>query len=88
VEGDSADPDYHFNLACALWKAGQFRAAAESLRAALERNPNDEEAAGLLAKVERQEAAPAGNEVRERLKTNYEETAFRQLKAELESKKN
>ena len=87
VEGDSADPDYHFNLACALWKAGQFRAAADSLRAALERNPNDEEAAGLLAKVERQEASPPGNEVRERLKTNYEETAFRQLKAELESKK-
>ena len=44
-------------------------------------------AAGLLAKVERQEASPPGNEVRERLKTNYEETAFRQLKAELESKK-
>ena len=87
VEGDSADPDYHFNLACALWKAGQFGAAADSLRAALERNPNDEEAAGLLAKVERQEASPAGTEVRERLKTNYEETAFRQLKAELESKK-
>jgi tetratricopeptide (TPR) repeat protein len=87
VEGDSGDPDYHFNLACALWKAGQFRAAADSLRAALERNPNDDEAAGLLVKVERQEASPPGSEVRERLKTNYEETAFRQLKAELESKK-
>jgi tetratricopeptide (TPR) repeat protein len=87
VEGDSADPDYHFNLACALWKAGQFRAAADSLRAALERNPNDEEAAGLLIKVEHQDPSPPGSEVRERLKTNYEETAFRQLKAELESKK-
>jgi len=87
VEGDSADPDYHFNLACALWKAGQFRAAADSLRAVLERNPSDEEAAALLIKVERHEASPLGTEVRERLKTNYEETAFRQLKAELESKK-
>src|ERR1700722_5457237 len=87
VEGDSADPDYHFNLACALWKAGQFRAAADSLRAVLERNPSDEEAAALLIKVERHEASPLGTEARERLKTNYEETAFRQLKAELESKK-
>jgi tetratricopeptide (TPR) repeat protein len=87
VEGDSADPDYHFNLACALWKAGQLRAAADSLRAVLERNPNDEEAAALLIKIERREASPPGTEVRERLKTNYEETAFRQLKAELESKK-
>ncbi len=87
VEGDSADADYHFNLACALWKAGEFRAASDSLRAVLERNPNDEEAAALLIKVERREASPPGTEVRERLKTNYEETAFRQLKAELESKK-
>jgi len=87
VDGDSADPDYHFNLACALWKAGQFEAAADSLRAALERNPSDQEAAMLLPKIERRDPAPAGGEVRERLKTNYEEDAFRQLKAELESKK-
>jgi tetratricopeptide (TPR) repeat protein len=87
VEGDDGDPDYHFNLACALWKDGQFRAAANSLHAALERNPSDTEAAALLTKIERQDPAPAGSEARERLKTNYEETAFRQLKAELESKK-
>src|ERR1700735_4603819 len=40
VEGDSADADYHFNLACALWKAGEFRAASDRLRAAMARNAN------------------------------------------------
>lgn len=86
VEGDSADPDYHFNLAYALWRAGQFPAAADSFRAVLERNPNDEEAARLLAHAERREPFRPGSEGHERLKTNYEETAYRQLKAELGGK--
>ncbi len=30
---------------------------------------------------------PRSSEPRERIKTNYEETAYRELKAELESKK-
>jgi tetratricopeptide (TPR) repeat protein len=83
LEGDSADPDYHFNLGYARWKAGQFPAAADSFRAVLERNPNDEEAATLLSHAERREPFGPGNEGHERLKTNYDETAFRQLKAEL-----
>jgi tetratricopeptide (TPR) repeat protein len=87
LEGDSADPDYHFNLGYALWKAGQYAAAADSFRAALQRNPNDDEAAALLLHAERHEPPRPGSEGRERLKTNYEETAYRQLKAELESKK-
>ena len=86
LEGDSADPDYHFNLGYALWKAGQFSAAAESFRAVLERNPNDEDAAQMLGHAERQEPFRAGDEGRERIKTNYEEMAFRQLKAELAGK--
>ncbi|MFN7992148.1 MAG: tetratricopeptide repeat protein [Bryobacteraceae bacterium] len=88
LEGDSADPIYHFNLAYALWKAGQFETAAAEFRAVLERNPNDDDAAAMLIRAERREAPRPGSEGRERLKTNYEETAFRQLKAELESKKN
>jgi tetratricopeptide (TPR) repeat protein len=83
LEGDSTDPDYHFNLGCALWKAGQYPAAADNFRAVLERNSDDEEAAGLLGHAERREPPRPGGEGHERLKTNYEETAFRQLKAEL-----
>ena len=87
LEGDSADPDYHFNLGYALWKAGRFPEAAGSFRAVLERNPNDGEASAFLSRAERQEAPLRAQEGRERLKTDYEETAYRQLKAELESKK-
>jgi tetratricopeptide (TPR) repeat protein len=86
LEGDSADPDYHFNLGYALWKAGQFPAAAGSFRAVLERNPDDEEAAAMLSHSERREPPRPGSEGHERLKTNYEETAYRQLKAELGGK--
>jgi len=86
LEGDSADPDYHFNLGYALWKAEQFEAAAESFRAVLQRNPNDQEAAALLSHAERREPFRPGREAHERLKSNYEETAYRQLKAELGGK--
>ncbi len=90
MEGDSADPDYHFNVGYALWRTGQFEPAAESFRAALDRKPNDSEAMALLGKALHNEGARPGDprgQGRDRLKTNYEETAYRQLKAELESKK-
>ncbi|HVN05973.1 MAG TPA: tetratricopeptide repeat protein [Bryobacteraceae bacterium] len=86
LEGDNSDLDYQFNLGCALWRAAQYAAAASSFRSVLERNPNDDEAAALLSRVERHEG-PRSAEGHERLKTNYEETAYRELKAELESKK-
>jgi tetratricopeptide (TPR) repeat protein len=90
LEGDSSDPDYHFNLGYALWRSGNFSAAADSFRAALDRNPRDTEATTLLGRA-LQEDGPRPDDTRllgrERLKTNYEENAYRQLKAELQSKK-
>lgn len=89
IEGDSLDPDYHFNLGYILWKRGEFAAAAESFRATLDRAPEDSEAVLFLGRCLKEEGARAGDprsEGRERLKLNYEETAYRQLKAELESK--
>ena len=86
LDGDSADPDYHFNLGFTLWRAKQFEAAVESLRAAVERNPSDTEATTLLGRALKQEGPRPGDpksEARERLKTNYEEAAYRQLQAEL-----
>jgi len=86
IDGDSADPDYHFNLGYALWRAGNFTAAIESLRAAVARNPNDAEATTLLGRALRQQAPRPGDpksESRERLKLNYDEAAYRQLQAEL-----
>jgi tetratricopeptide (TPR) repeat protein len=86
IEGDSADPDYRFNLGFTQWRAGQYPAAVESLRAATERNPNDQEATALLGRALKRDGPRTGDlrsENRERVKTNYEEEAFRQLQAEL-----
>jgi len=90
LDGDSADPDYHFNLGYALWKAGKFPEAVASLRAVLERSPGDTEATSLLGRALKKDGPRPGDpktEARERLKTNYEEDAYRQLQAELKPKK-
>lgn len=89
LEGDNSDPDYYFNLAYALWKRGDFSGAAENFRAVLDRAPEDAEAVSLLGRCLKHEGPRAGDpktEARERLKLNFEETAYRQLKAELETK--
>jgi tetratricopeptide (TPR) repeat protein len=89
LEGDSSDPDYHFNLGYVYWRAGKFSDAAASFRNALERNPGDAEATLLLGRALKQEGPRPGDtrlEARERIKIDYEETAYRQLKAELQGK--
>jgi tetratricopeptide (TPR) repeat protein len=90
LEGDSSDPDYHFNLGYAYWRSGRFTEAVTSFRDTLDRNPRDTEATILLGRALKQDGPRPGEtrfEASQRLKTNYEETAYRQLKAELESKK-
>jgi len=86
LEGDSADPDYHFNLGYAQLRLGHYGAAVESLRAAVARNPNDTEATSLLGRALKEEPPRPGDpklDGRERVKTNYDEAAYRQLQAEL-----
>jgi tetratricopeptide (TPR) repeat protein len=89
LEGDSADPDYHFNLGYTEWQAADYTAAVESFRAAVTLNANDQEATSMLGRALKQEGPRPGEpkiEERERLKTNYEESAYRQLQAELKKK--
>lgn len=86
LEGDEADPDYHFNLGVCQWRAGQHAAAADSFRAALARRSDDAEATTMLGRALRAQAPRPGEATAEgkpRLKTNYEEAAYRQLQAEL-----
>ncbi len=86
LDGDSADPDYHFNLGYALWKRGQFDAAASSFRASLDRKPADAEATLMLGRCLSKNGPRPGDpksDGLERLKLNYEENAYRQLQAEL-----
>jgi tetratricopeptide (TPR) repeat protein len=89
LEGDGSDPDYYFNLGYAYWLSGKYAEAAGSFRDTLERNEHDTEAAGLLRRAQMGDGPRPGEtrlEARERVKTNYDETAYRELQAELESK--
>ncbi len=87
LAGDPSDPAYQFNVAYELWKKGDFRAAAAGFRALADRDPNDEQAAFLLVRCEKQIGPRPGDprsDGLERLKSNYEETAYWQLKAVLQ----
>lgn len=89
LEGDPADPDYHFNLGYALWHAKRFDEAADRFRAVLERIPDDRDATTLLGFCLKKEAPRQGDpkqEGLERVKEEYEETVFRQLKSMIEKK--
>ena len=89
LEGDAADPVYHFNVGYALLQQGDFDAAAEKFRAVLDRNPEDSEATTMLGRCLRKSAvkAPARSEGFERLKETYQESTYWQLKAVLEPKR-
>jgi tetratricopeptide (TPR) repeat protein len=88
IEGDEADPDYHFNLGYALWRSKDFDGAVQCLRDALEREPGDGEATTLLGRALKQDGPRPGDpQGRQRLKTNFEEFAYRQLQAELGTKR-
>ena len=90
LDGDTSDPVYQFNTGYALWKQGNYAAAAERFRAVLERDPDDKDAPVLLARCLKQSGPRRGEaqtQGMERLKTNYEESAWFQLKAILQQKK-
>ncbi len=84
VETDPSDPDFHFNLGYAYWRAGQFEKGAASLRMSLERRPEDELATLLLGRC-LQRVGPRPGDLRteavERLKTEYNDAAFLALRA-------
>jgi tetratricopeptide (TPR) repeat protein len=94
LQGDPNDPVYHFNLGYALWKKGDFAAAADSFRSALDRSPDDAMATLLLGRCLNKQGLHAdgrAGEARllnlERLKTDFEERAYRQLKSMLDPHK-
>jgi tetratricopeptide (TPR) repeat protein len=89
LEGDSTDPDYHFNVGYALMQQGDFKSAADRFRAVLDRDADDVEATTMLGRCLKvpPPQAPARSGGLERLKENYEESAYWQLKAILESKR-
>lgn len=97
VQADPSDPDYHFNYAVALYKAGDATAASRQLREALTRRGLDTEAKAFLdainpaappapavpPKIAAAPAAPVKVPL-ERIKRNYDEASFRQLALEIQ----
>lgn len=87
LEGDPGDLTYQFNVGYALWKKNDFPSAEEHLRAVLAHDANDEQASLLLTRCQRRSGPRPGDprtEGLERLKSNYEESAYWQLKALLQ----
>jgi Flp pilus assembly protein TadD len=86
MQGDETDPDYWFNIGYWLWKQGQFAQAADKFRSALDRAPGDNEATSFLGRCLKSDGPRTGDaktEGRERIKTTFEDSAWRQLQAEL-----
>jgi Flp pilus assembly protein TadD len=89
LQGDESDPDYWFNVGYSLWKTGKFELAAAEFRAVLDRSPGDQEATTMLGRCIKMDGPRAGDprtEGRERIKTAFEDSAWRQLQAELKRK--
>lgn len=91
LEGDEGDPDYWFNVGYAMWKQGRFPEAADKFRAVLDRTRDDQDATVLLGRCLKRDGPRPGDprsDGRERIKTAFEDSALRQLQAELKGKKN
>ena len=90
ADADRADETYAFNLGLALYKAGRYDEATDRLKTAVERVPDDREANSLLARAEQREPYSAANGRPpgvERLKDDFDETTFKELKAMLQPSK-
>lgn len=86
VEADPSDPDYHFNLGLAEYRAGDAAAASRQLRETLALRPTDADAKSLLDSIVADASArlhgnigPNGRMPLERIRRNYNESSFRQL---------
>ncbi len=88
LDGDPNDAVYLFNLGAALLRNDSFDEAAKRLQGVVDRNADDDEAQTLLDRARRREQTQPGSKplAPQRLKSNFDETAFRQLKAMLQPK--
>ena len=83
VEADPSDPDYHFNLAIALFRKGDLAGAQRQLRETLNLRPADTEAHQFQEAIS--VAGPVPAVPLTRIKQNYDESSYRQLAVELQN---
>jgi tetratricopeptide (TPR) repeat protein len=88
AEGDPNDMVYRFNLGIALLRANSFDEAASMLQAVVDHDADDTQARALLDRARRRESNPSNARplAPPRLKQNFDEIAYRQLKAMLQPK--
>ncbi|ADW69833.1 tetratricopeptide repeat protein [Granulicella tundricola] len=87
VTADPGDPDYHFNLAVATYKRGDFATASREIQAALKLRPNDNEFKQLQTLISAGRATkPVGDgfDPTTRLRRTYSEASFRQAAFQLD----
>ena len=84
VTADPSDPDYHFNLAVAYYRAGQTTAASRQLKEVLNLRPSDSEAKSLLDSLSAQSTTAVSRVPLQRIKLNYDETSYKQLAMEIQ----
>ena len=82
VKADPSDADYHFNLAVALYRAGDAPAAQRQLTETLRLRPGDTEAKQFADAIL---AGPTPAIPFSRIKNNYDESSYRQLSLELQN---
>ncbi len=93
IDADPNDPDYHFNLAIELHRTGDAAGASRQLRDTLSLRPGDAAAKSLLDAITPDANTPAQRAVvpatqktpLERVRTNYDESSFRQLALKIEA---
>jgi len=90
IDADPNDPDYHFNLAIELYRAGDAAGASRQLRDTLSSRPSDAAAKSLLEVISNASSqrtiVPATQTTPvERIRANYDESSFRQLALKIEA---
>lgn len=83
LQTDPNDPDYHFNFALALFREGDTPGATRQLRESLTLHPDPEVKAFLDSIASG--TASKDHLPPERIKSNYDESSFRQLALEIEN---
>lgn len=90
ADADPNDTDYRFNLGYALWKKGDFAAAAEHFKMILQQHVEDPWATLLAMRCAQKKGLNPAVDARliglERLKTDYQERVYWQLKTMLDPK--
>ena len=84
LENDPNETAYLFNLGTALMKNQAYDDAVKQFQQVVTLDPDDEEAQEMLEGAKRRDSVVGGKQPDQRISTNFDEMAFRQLKAVLQ----